>query len=68
MEKISNFIDANFNYFSNLEDSEVEIYDLKDFDNEVVYYLILNYRFDYRGICICYVDETKQIWVENMDA
>jgi hypothetical protein len=68
MEKISNFIDANFNYFSNLEDSEVEIYDLKDFDNEVVYYLILNYRFDYRGICIYYVDETKQIWVENMDA
>jgi hypothetical protein len=70
MQKLENFIDQNINQFSQLENSEVEIYDITEFDNDVVEYLKLNYRFDYKNICVYYVEESEydeeSIWVENM--
>jgi hypothetical protein len=70
MQKLENFIDKNINDFSQLENSEVEIYDISDFDNDVIEYLKLNYRFDYKNICVYYVEEDEfneeSIWVENM--
>jgi hypothetical protein len=69
MEKIKQFIDNDFEYFSNLNDSEVEIYDPNDLDKEIVEYLKEkeNCRFDYRGICMYYIKDGDEIWVENMD-
>ena len=65
MESLKCFIDENFNEFINLGNSEVcEFKDLNEFDSEFINYLKLNYRFDYRGICVYLVD--SEIWVENM--
>jgi hypothetical protein len=51
--------------FNSLEDSEVQEYkDLSEFDSDFIDYLKLNYRFDYKGICVYIVD--SEIWVENM--
>jgi len=70
MQKLENFIDQNINQFSQFEISEVEIYDITEFDNDIVEYLKLNYRFDYKNICVYYVEESEyneeSIWVENM--
>jgi hypothetical protein len=67
MKKIEMFIDENFNEFSNLGDSEVIECTLDEFDNEVIEYLKDNYRFDYKDICVYYVEDEDEIWVENMN-
>ena len=69
MEKIKKFIEENWDKFSNLECSEVVEYtDLNEFDSEIIDYLKLFYRFDYKGICVYLVEEREiwEIWVENM--
>jgi len=70
MQKLINFIDQNINNFSQLEDSEVETYDIIDFDTDVIEYLKLNHRFDYKNVCVYYVEEDEfyeeGIWVEYM--
>jgi hypothetical protein len=68
MKKIEMFIDENFNEFSNLGDSEVIECTLDEFDNEVIEYLKDNYRFDYKDICVYYVEDEDEIWVENMNS
>jgi hypothetical protein len=65
MTKIKTFIDNNLELFNSLENSEVREYkDLSEFDSDFIDYLKLNYRFDYKGICVYLVD--SEIWVENM--
>jgi hypothetical protein len=65
MKKIETFINNNLELFNSLEDSEVQEYkDLSEFDSDFIDYLKLNYRFDYKGICVYIVD--SEIWVENM--
>ena len=65
MKNLKCFINENFNEFINLGNSEVcEFKDLNEFDSKFINYLKLNYRFDYRGICVYLVD--SEIWVENM--
>ena len=65
MKNLKDFIDENFNEFINLGNSEVcEFKDLNEFDSKFIDYLKLNYRFDYRGICVYLAD--NEIWVENM--
>jgi hypothetical protein len=65
MTKIETFIDNNLELFNSLENSETREYkDLSEFDSDFIDYLKLNYRFDYRGICVYLVD--SEIWVENM--
>jgi len=70
MQKLKNFIDQNIDCFSQFENSEVKIYDINEFDTDVVEYLKLNYRFDYNNICVYYVEKSEydeeSIWVENM--
>jgi hypothetical protein len=68
MKKIEMFIDENFNEFSNLGDSEVIECTLDEFDNEVIEYLKDNYRFDYKDICVYYVEDEDEIWIENMNS
>jgi hypothetical protein len=68
MKKIEMFIDENFNEFSNLSCSEVCEMNVNEFDNEVIEYLKENYRFDYEGICVYYVKDEDEIWVENMNS
>jgi hypothetical protein len=65
MKKIENFINDNLELFNSLENSEVQEYkDLSEFDSDFIDYLKLNYRFDYKGICVYIVG--SEIWVENM--
>jgi hypothetical protein len=68
MDSLKNYVDLNFNEFSNLGRSEVIECTLDEFDSEEINYLKLNYRFDYRGICIYYVSEKDEVWIENMEA
>jgi len=67
-EKLEKFIDDNWNEFSNLGKSEVIECDVSEFDNDVLEYLELNYRFDFNGICVSFSEEYKNVWVENMEA
>jgi len=68
MKKIENFINENLIEFNNLSNSEVCEIDLNEFDDEIVDYLIENERFDYKDICIYYVERDNNIWVENMNS
>lgn len=69
IEKLKKFIDDNICEFKNLENSETQEWELNEFDLNVVDYLIKQaegQRFDYKGICVYYVEEDNEIWVENM--
>jgi hypothetical protein len=68
MNKLINNIEQNYVKYKNLECSEVEQTSANEWDNDIVEYLKINYRFDYKGICVYYVNDTNEIWVENMDA
>lgn len=67
MDKLKQFVDDNFERFINLDESEVEVLDAHYVDDVIVNYLKDNYRFDYKGICVYYVKESDEVWVENMD-
>lgn len=70
MNKLINFIESNLVEFNNLENSEVIYLESKNVDNEIVEYLenIFRNRFDYKNICVYYIEENnnKYICVENM--
>jgi hypothetical protein len=66
MKAIENFIDENLSEFSNLDSSEVIEYTLNEFSDDIINYLKTNYRFDHKNICIYYVEDEDEIWVENM--
>ena len=68
MKSLENFIDDNFNEFSNLDCSEVIECSLDEFDSAEIEYLKEHYRFDYKGICVYYVSEKDEVWIENMEA
>ena len=67
MKSLKDFIDENFNEFSNLGTSEVIECTLDEFNSEEISYLKDNYRFDYEGICVYYVKDEDEIWIENMN-
>ena len=66
MKNLKEFIEKNYNEFKNLGCSETIPYDIDEFNNPEINYLIENYRFDYKGICVYYVEEDNEIWVENL--
>jgi hypothetical protein len=68
MISLKDFIDENFNEFSNLGNSEVIECTLDEFTDEEITYLQHHYRFDYKDICVYYVDRTSEIWIENMNS
>jgi NurA-like 5'-3' nuclease len=68
MDKLKQFIEENFERFINLDESEVHELDAHYLDNDLVNYLKDNDRFDYKGICVYYVKESDEVWIENMDA
>lgn len=70
MKAIKNFIKVNYEDFSVLEESEVCEIELTDGDlnSDIINYLKINDRFDYKGICVYYNKDVNQIWVENMEA
>ena len=68
MDSLKNYIDLNYNEFSNLGCSEIIECTLDEFDSEEINYLKLNERFDYKGICIYYVERDNNVWIENMDS
>jgi hypothetical protein len=68
MDSLKNYIDLNYNEFSNLGCSEIIECTLDEFDSEEISYLKLNERFDYKGICIYYVERDNNVWIENMDS
>jgi hypothetical protein len=75
MKTIEKFIYENLDKFEKLENSEVLSYTLESFSNDIVEFLKDNYRYDFSGICIYYVDSNEndfsdndEIWVENLNA
>ncbi len=71
--KLQNFIDQNLRELSNLNDSEVIELTMEEakeegLDNEMINYLIDNYRFDYKGIVVYYNKDSNEIWIENGEA
>jgi hypothetical protein len=66
MEAIKNFINENLSEFSNLSSNEVIEYTLNEFSDDVIDYLKTNDRFDHENICIYYVEDDNEIWIENM--
>ena len=70
MKKLKKFINDDYKYFSNLGNSEVEEYNVSDFDSDVVEYLksAKHNRFDLDGICVYLVEDKNEIWVENMNS
>ena len=68
MLKIENFINENLNEFNKLENSEVNQRSVNEFDNDIVDYLknCFRQRYDYKDICVYYVEDENEIWVENM--
>jgi hypothetical protein len=65
-EQLINFIESNYNEFSNLECSEVIMFKKNEFSDQVIQYLKDVYRFDYKGICVYWGGSTRKVWVENM--
>ena len=70
MTKLEQFINDDYEYFSNLGNSEVEEYNVNDFDDDVVKFLksAKHNRFDLDGICVYLVEDKNEIWVENMNS
>jgi len=70
MTKLEQFINDDYEYFSNLGNSEVEEYNVNDFDDDVVEFLksAKHNRFDLDGICVYLVEDRNEIWVENMNS
>ena len=71
--KLQNFINQNLSEFSNLDDSDVIELTMEEakeegLDNEMINYLINNYRFDYKGIAVYYNKDSNEIWIENGEA
>ena len=69
MKSLEDFININLEEFSELGCSEIIHCTLDEFDFKEVEYLKLNYRFDYKNICLCYHsnDRGDEIWIENMN-
>jgi len=63
MNNIIKFIESNLLVFSSLVDSEVLELECDCVSSNIVDYLKLNYRFDYKNICVYYSD--NKICVEN---
>jgi hypothetical protein len=68
MDKLKQFVEDNLERFINLDESEVYELDAHYLDDDLVNYLKDNDRFDYKGICVYYVKESDEVWIENMDA
>jgi hypothetical protein len=68
MDKLKQFVEENYERFINLDESEVYELDAHYLDDDLVNYLKDNDRFDYKGICVYYVKESDEVWIENMDA
>jgi NurA-like 5'-3' nuclease len=66
MNKIENYIDNNLTWLLELTDSEVEQIPASNFDDDVIEYLKQIERFDYKSICVYYVVDENEVWVENM--
>jgi hypothetical protein len=66
MIKLEKYINDNLNEFLNLSVSEVIHLSLDNFDDDIIDYLKSVERFDYKDICIYYVKEDNNIWIENM--
>lgn len=66
MIKLEQYINSNLNEFLDLTDSEVIHMSLDNFDDDIIDYLKSVERFDYKDVCIYYVKENNEIWIENM--
>ena len=66
MNSLKKLIEENYNEFNSLGCSEIIHCNTDEFDDSEIDYLKENYRFDYNGICIYYVKEDNEVWIENM--
>jgi len=74
MIKLIQYIEDNFERFSDLDESEVLELDAHYMDNDIVEYLKdIQYaygtdpKFTHKGICMYYVGESDEVWIENLN-
>jgi hypothetical protein len=67
MKSLEDYINSNFEEFNSLDGNEVIECTTDEFNNSEIEYLKFNYRFDYRGICVYYVSDSDEVWIENMN-
>ena len=65
---LEKFIGDNYAEFNTLGRSEIIHCNLDEFDFMEVEHLKEHYRFDHKGICVYYVEEHDEIWIENMES
>jgi hypothetical protein len=67
MNRLIQYIESNFDRFSNLDESEVLELDAHYMDDDIVNYLKDNDRFEHNGICVYYVKGPDEVHVENFN-
>ena len=67
MNRLIQYIESNFDRFSNLDESEVLELDAHYMDDDIVNYLKDNDKFEHNGICVYYVKGPDEVWVENFN-
>ncbi len=67
MNKIKLFIEDNFERFSDLDESEVLELDAHYIDDDIVEFLKGTDQYIHNGICVYYVGESDEIWIENIN-
>ena len=67
MIKLIQYIEDNFERFSDMDESEVLELDAHYMDNDIVEYLKGTSEFHHNGIYMYYVGESDEVWVENLN-
>ena len=67
MNRLIQYIESNFDRFSNLDENEVLELDAHYMDDDIVNYLKDNDRFEHNGICVYYMKGEDEVWVENFN-
>jgi len=67
MNKLIQYIEDNFDRFSDLDESEVLELDAHYMDDDIVNYLKDTDQYVYNGICVYYVKGPDEVHVENFN-
>ena len=67
MIKLIQYIEDNFERFSDMEEDEVIELDAHYMDDDIVEYLKGTYQFMYKDVCMYYVGESDEVWIEKID-
>lgn len=67
MNRLIQYIEANLDRFSNMDEDEVIELDAHYMDDNIVEYLKGTTQYMYKGVCMYYVGESDEVWIEKVD-